>query len=207
MNQTKQRALDLGSDSERAFLHVLVNTLLVSVINFTVWFAITFYVYLQTRSVFATGMVAGIFLVITALTGIWFGSLVDHHRKKRVMQVLGAGLPRALRGRPSRSTRSRPTESFTDPASVRLWVLIVLLMFGVIAGNIRTIALSTLVTAADRRGRRDRANGLVGTASGVTFLVTSVISGLLVAAGGMFWVLVLALVVLACRWSTWAWSR
>jgi len=27
-----------------------VNTLLVSVINFTVWFAITFYVYLQTRS-------------------------------------------------------------------------------------------------------------------------------------------------------------
>ena len=51
--------------------------------NFTVWFAITFWVYLETRSVFATGMVAGIFLVATALSGIWFGSLVDHHRKKR----------------------------------------------------------------------------------------------------------------------------
>ena len=29
----------------------------------------------------ATGVVSGIFLVITALTGIWFGSLVDHHRR------------------------------------------------------------------------------------------------------------------------------
>jgi DHA3 family multidrug efflux protein-like MFS transporter len=44
--------------------------------------------------------------------------------------------------------------------------------------------------------RRDRANGLVGTASGISFLVTSVISGLLVGASGMLGVLVLALVVL-----------
>ena len=40
-------------------------------INFTVWFAITFYVYLQTRSVFATGVVSGIFLVMTAMTGMF----------------------------------------------------------------------------------------------------------------------------------------
>ena len=59
----------------RTFAHLLVNTLLVTVINFTVWFAITFYVYLQTRSVFATGTISGIFLVATASTGIWFGSL------------------------------------------------------------------------------------------------------------------------------------
>ena len=71
----------------RTFLHLLVNTLLVSVINFTVWFAITFFVYLETRSVFATGVVSGIFLVATALTGIWFGSLVDHFGKKHVMQA------------------------------------------------------------------------------------------------------------------------
>ena len=44
---------------------------------------------------------------------------------------------------------------------------------------------------------RDRANGLVGTTSGVSFLVTSVISGLLVAFDGMRSVLVLALVVMA----------
>ena len=79
--------LDLRSGSQRTFLHVLLNTLVVSVINFTLWFAVTFWIYLETRSVFATGMIAGIFLVATALTGIWFGSLVDHHPKKTVLQV------------------------------------------------------------------------------------------------------------------------
>ena len=85
MSDTKP-ALDLRTGTQRTFLHLLLNTLVVSVINFTVWFAITFWVYLETRSVFATGMIAGIFLVFIAGTGIWFGSLVDHHRKKTVMQ-------------------------------------------------------------------------------------------------------------------------
>ena len=39
----------------RTFHRLLANTLLVSVTNFTAWFAITFFVYLETRSVFATG--------------------------------------------------------------------------------------------------------------------------------------------------------
>ena len=56
--------------NRKVFYNLLVNTLLVSVINFTVWFALSFYVYLQTRSVFATGVVSGLFLVLTAGTGI-----------------------------------------------------------------------------------------------------------------------------------------
>ena len=180
----------------RTFLHLLVNTLLVSVINFTVWFAITFYVYLQTRSVFATGTIAGIFLVSTAATGIWFGSLVDRHDKKVVMQV-SAAVSLALYAAAFALYLLTPAERFTDVSSVALWAFIVLLMVGVIAGNVRTIALMTLVTALIEEGRRDRANGLVGTTSGVSFLVTSVISGLLVGADGMRSVLVLALVVLA----------
>ena len=35
-------AVDLQRAGDRVFLQLLVNTLLVSVINFTVWFAITF---------------------------------------------------------------------------------------------------------------------------------------------------------------------
>jgi DHA3 family multidrug efflux protein-like MFS transporter len=66
----------------------------------------------------------------------------------------------------------------------------------VIAGNIRTIALMTLVTVLIEAERRDKANGLVGTASGVSFLITSVISGLLVAAGDMFYVMLLAIGVM-----------
>ncbi|GAA1500473.1 MFS transporter [Dactylosporangium maewongense] len=180
----------------RTFYQLLVNTLLVSVVNFTVWFAITFYVYLETRSVFATGLVSGIFLVMTAVTGIWFGSLVDHHSKTTMMQV-SAVASFLLYAAAFGVYQTVPREEFKDPASVPLWVMIVLLMFGVIAGNIRTIALPTMVTALIEEGDRDRANGLVGTTSGVSFLVTSVISGFLVAIGGMFWVLVMALAVLA----------
>ncbi|BCB74866.1 MFS transporter [Phytohabitans flavus] len=180
----------------RTFFHLLVSTLLVSVINFTVWFAITFYVYLQTRSVFATGMISGVFLALTASTGIWFGSLVDHHRKKTMMQASTVA-SLVLYALAFAVYQVTPKESFTDPASVALWVVVLLLMVGVIAGNIRTIALPTLVTVLITEESRDRANGLVGTTTGVTFLVTSVISGILVAVGDMFWVLVLALAVLA----------
>src|SRR5688572_14336434 len=158
----------------KTFYQLLVSTLLVSVINFTVWFAITFYVYLQTRSVFATGVVSGIFLALTALTGIWFGSLVDHHAKKTMMQV-SAVLSLVMYAAALGLYQVTPKESFTDPASPRLWLLIVLLMVGVIVGNIRTIALPTLVTVLIAEDTRDRANGLVGTTSGVSFLVTSVI--------------------------------
>ena len=64
-------ALDLRTGSQRIFLHLLVSTLVVSVMNFTAWFAVTFWVYLETSSVFATGLIAGIFLVSIAVTGIW----------------------------------------------------------------------------------------------------------------------------------------
>jgi MFS transporter, DHA3 family, multidrug efflux protein len=196
MSMTKTRALDLSRSADRAFVHLLVNTLLVSVINFTVWFAVTFWVFLETKSVLATGMVAGIFLVATALSGIWFGSLVDHHRKKTTMQV-SALVSLAFYAVAFTLYQLTSEQTFANPASVMLWVFIVVSMFGVIAGNIRSIALMTLVTLLIPEDRRDRANGLVGTTLGVSFLVTSVISGLLVAAGGMFYVLLLGMVTLA----------
>jgi MFS transporter, DHA3 family, multidrug efflux protein len=196
MSKTKTRALDLSKSTDRAFVHLLVNTLLVSVINFTVWFAITFWVFLETRSVLATGMVAGIFLVTTAVSGIWFGSLVDQHRKKTIMQV-SAVVSLAFYAVAFTLYQLTSEQTFTNPASVMLWVFIVLSMLGVITGNIRSIALMTLVTLLIPEDRRDKANGLVGTTLGVSFLVTSVISGLLVAAGAMFYVLLLAMAVLA----------
>ncbi|MEV4566208.1 MFS transporter [Nonomuraea sp. NPDC049419] len=180
----------------RTFYQLLGNTVLVSVVNSTAWFAITFYVYLQTRSVFATGVISGIFLVMTASSGIWFGSLVDHHAKKTMMQVSALASLLLYAGALG-IYLAVPEETFTDPGSVVLWVMVVLLMVGVIVGNIRTIALPTLVTLLIPEEGRDRANGLVGSSTGVSFLVTSVFSGALVAIGGMYWVLVLSLAVLA----------
>ncbi|WP_229074548.1 MFS transporter [Actinoplanes sp. DH11] len=179
----------------KTFYHILGNTLLVSVMNYTVWFAVTFWVYLQTRSVFATGLIAGIFLVLTAATGIWFGSIVDGRRKKTAMQG-SAAASLLLYAAALAVYLVTPADDFRDPASVSLWALVLLLMFGVIAGNIRAIALPTLVTLLIEEEFRDRANGLVGTVTGATFLVTSVISGVLVAFDGMFSVLLLAMTTL-----------
>jgi MFS transporter, DHA3 family, multidrug efflux protein len=180
----------------RVFRHALLNTLVASVVNFTVWFALTFWVYLETHSVFATGVISGIYLVLTALSGIWFGGLVDHHPKRTVMLgssaasllVYGAALVVYLVADPA---------TFTDPASPVLWALVLLLMIGVIVGNLRAIALSTLVTMLVPVEGHDRANGQVGTVNGVSFLVTSVISGLLVGLSGMFHALLVAVVATA----------
>ncbi|MCA0144617.1 MFS transporter [Blastococcus sp. LR1] len=188
-------ALDLSSARERAFAHLLVNNLLVSVVNYTVWFAVTFWIFLETGSVFATGMIAGIFLVATAATGIWFGSLVDHHRKHAVMQGSAVASIAFYSGALAVYLLT-PERSFQTAASLPLWIFVVLLMAGVIAGNPRMIALPTLVTLLVPEDRRDRANGLVGSATGLSMLVTSVISGLLIAFGGMAAVLALTLTVL-----------
>lgn len=190
------RDLDIRAAYFRTFLHLVTNTLFVSVMNFTVWFAITFYTYLQTKSVFATGVIAGIFLILTAGSGIWFGSLVDHNKKKTMMQISSA-ISLAFYAVALGLYLVVDKTVFTDPTSVTLWAFIVLLMCGVIAGNIRTIAMPTLVTILIPEDRRDKANGLVGSASGVSFLVTSALSGLLVAWNGMLGVLVLSVVILA----------
>ena len=180
----------------RVFHHALANTLVAGVVNFTVWFAVTFWVYLQTRSVFATGVISGIYLVFTAASGIWFGSLVDHHAKRAVMLGSSAASLVLYAAALAVYLVTDPA-SFTDPASPALWALVLLLMTGVIVGNLRAIALSTLVTLLIPVDGRDRANGLVGTTNGVSFLVTSVISGLLVGLSGMFHALLVAVVATA----------
>ncbi len=193
---TRTRLINLQRSHDRTFVHVLVSTLLVAVMNISVWFAVTFWVFLETKSVLATGMVAGMFLGATAISGIWFGSVVDHHHKKRVMQAsaLASGVFYVAAFGLYQLT---PVEVFQHASSVRLWVFIGLCMTGMILGNLRTIALQTLVTLLIEAERRDRANGLVGTVTGATFLGSSLISGLLVAADGMRYVLLLALAVLA----------
>ncbi len=171
----------------------LVNNLVANITNSTVWFAVTFWVYLQTVSVFATGMIAGVFLGLTAAFGVGFGALVDHHPKRLAMTgssvmsltVYALGLT---------VLHIAPERVFQDPYHPTLWAFVLLTMLGVIAGNVRSIALPTLVTILVPEPDRAKANGLVGMVTGVGFLTTSVISGFLVAHGGMRTVLLLALV-------------
>ena len=166
------------------FHHLLINNLVASITNFTVWFAVTFWVFLETKSVFATGMIAGIYLILTASLAIWFGSLVDHHRKTRVMMVSSAA-SLLLYALSLAGYWLVPEGSLSKIAAAPLWLFLFAVMLGVIAGNLRNIALPTLVTLLVPEDRRDKANGLVGMVTGIGFLTTSAISGFLVAWGGM----------------------
>jgi DHA3 family multidrug efflux protein-like MFS transporter len=177
----------------KTFYHLLINTTIAGVINFTVWFAITFFVFLQTNSVFATGMISGIYLVLTAATGIWFGSIVDHQKKKTAMLLSSIG-SLILYAICFVVYITAPANTFKDVASPTLWIFTILLMVGIVIGNIRNIALPTTVTFLVPEKIHDKANGLVGTAFGISFLITSALSGFLVGRSGMYEVLLLSIV-------------
>lgn len=178
------------------FHQILGNNLVANVTNFTVWFAITFWIFIETQSVFATGMIAGVYLVFTAGFGFWFGSIVDHNSKRLTMAASSA-VSFALYLVALSMVLLEPEGSFENPYSLYLWAFVLVVMLGVIAGNIRSIALPTLVTILIPEDVRDKANGLVGMVTGIGFLTTSVISGFLVAWGGMYLVLLLALATTA----------
>jgi MFS transporter, DHA3 family, multidrug efflux protein len=176
----------------RLFYAVLANCLVSSLTNTFVWFAVTFWVYLQTQSVLATSIMAGVYLVTVAISGFFLGSIVDRYPKKRSMMlssVCSLGLYVLAYG----IFVSTPSTAFTRPSSISLWVFISLALFGAIAGNLRTIALPTLVTLLIPEAKRDQANGLVGTANGVSFLMASIFSGLAIGFLGVYWMLVCAI--------------
>lgn len=178
----------------KTFYMIVANSLAALLTNTFVWFAVTFWVYLQTTSVVATSVMAGVYLGTVALSGFFLGSLVDRYKKKQAMLLssIGSVLLYLLACVIYSST---PPQTFTDPASPLLWIFIVLALFGAIAGNIRAIALSTLVTILIDEEHRDKANGLVGSANGASFLVASLLSGLFIGFLGILWTLIVAIVL------------
>jgi DHA3 family multidrug efflux protein-like MFS transporter len=173
------------------FHQILVNNLVQNVTNFTVWFALVFWAFLETRSVFVTGTIGGIYLVFTVGFANWFGSLIDHHRKKRMM-LASSACSLVLYAASLLAYAMLPHDALSQVDGVELWLFVLLVMLGVICGNIRMIALPTLVTALIEEGKRDKANGLVGMVTGIGFLVTSAFSGFLVAWDGIRGPLIIA---------------
>src|SRR5687767_882828 len=144
----------------KTFNILLANSLLAGVTNNFVWFALIFWGYLETQSVLVTSVISGFFLVFTAVSGFWFGSIVDHNKKKKAMMLSSAAnLAFYLIG--LAVYVAAPEGSFKTVASAWLWLLIVVLMIGVIAGNVRNIAMPTLVTILIPEDGRDKANGLL----------------------------------------------
>ena len=189
-----------GPATIRVFRVLLLNTLVSSVTGSFLWFALTFWVYLETRSVVATGVIGGAFSLSTAFLGPAFGTFVDRHRKHTAM-VIGSSLSTACFAAATAVFLAVDESQLLRMRGPWFWLLVALSLFGAVAGTMRTIALSTCVTLLIPADRRDRANGLVGTVTGVSFAVTSVFSGLVIGHLGMGWAyagsLVLTVVALA----------
>jgi MFS transporter, DHA3 family, multidrug efflux protein len=169
------------------FKRLLANSLVSSATGAFLWFALTFWVYLETKSVVATAMIGGGFALVSGVLGLFFGTFVDRHRKKHVMLVSSAvsliffGIA-ALDYTVAKDGLLR----LTNP---HFWFFIGSILIGAVAGNLRAIALSTCVTLLVPEDDRDRANGMLGTVNGIAFTLTSVFSGLVIGRLGMGWAL------------------
>lgn len=190
MSQAAPAAPDTASI--RTFHQILVNTAVANVTTSFLWFALTFWVYLETRSVLATGIIGGAYMLLVAIFSMAFGTLVDRYRKYRVMLFAGAvtlvsfgvagGLYLAL-----------PESALLDFGGPWFWLFSGTILFGAVIENMRNIALSTTVTLLVPVERHANANGLVGTVQGLAFVVTSVFSGLSIGLLGMGWTMLIAI--------------
>lgn len=170
------------------FHRLLVNSLIAGVTTNFLWFAITFWAYLETRSVLATSIIGGSFMLLSAISGLVFGTFVDRHKKTRVMLLSSSITLAAFVAASALFVRS-PEGSMLVLSSVRFWSFALLVLSGAVAGNLRMIALSTCVTLLVPEPGHAKANGLIGTVNGVAFAITSVFSGLVVGRLGMAWAL------------------
>lgn len=183
----------VGPHTMRAFRRLLLNTLIANVTTSYLWFALTFWAYLETRSVLATSIIGGSFMLLVAVCGTYFGTLVDRHRKKHAM-LASSAVTLGAYAAAGVLYLVFPAERLVDWGRPVFWLFAGVVLIGGVVENLRNIALSTTVTLLVPDGERDKANGLVGTVQGVAFLMTSVFSGLSVGLLGMGWTLTLAIV-------------
>jgi DHA3 family multidrug efflux protein-like MFS transporter len=157
---------------------------LASTTNNFLWFALTFWVYLETRSVIASSVIGGSYMLLFAASGIFFGTFVDRNKRKTSM-VLSNGGSLVFFALAGVVYLVAPAGSIPQLGQPLTWVFITFVLAGAIAGNLRAVALSTTVTLLVPDDLHARANGLVGTANGVAFALTSVFSGLAIGQLGM----------------------
>lgn len=180
----------------RSFYNILFNTLLANITTSFLWFALTFWAYLETQSVLATGIIGGSYMLFIALCALWFGTIVDNHKKKRVM--LGATLSTLV----AFSIAGilffvLPEESLLTLQQPYFWIFAAIILAGAVVENMRNIALSTTVTLLVPEKKRANANGLVGAVQGIGFIITSVLSGLAIGLLGMGPTLAIAIALTA----------
>src|SRR5918993_2938886 len=111
----------------RTFHLLVANTLVASVTNNFLWFALTFWVYLETRSVLATAIVGGGYMLMMAVSGMFFGTFVDRHLRRTSM-LLASGISVAAFVLAGLVYWVTPESGLTDLANPGFWAFIVLIL-------------------------------------------------------------------------------
>jgi len=189
-------SLRTPAERSRTFAGILINTALANVTTSYLWFALTFWVYLETRNVIATGVVGGAYMLLIALSSISFGTFVDRYRKLAIMRFAAAFtlVMFVLSGVVFLLT---PGADLLDLGQPWFWIFTLIILVGAVVENMRNVALSTTVTILIEPDRRANANGMVGMVQGLAFIVTSVFSGLSVGLLGMGWTIAISVVLTA----------
>ena len=106
----------------KTFYAILANSLAAFLTNTFVWFAVTFWVYLETQSVIATSVMAGVYTGTVAISGFFLGSLVDRYKKKSAM-LLSSTSSLLLYAAASLIFISTPEEALADASNptAKVW--------------------------------------------------------------------------------------
>lgn len=169
--------------NKKLFNQILFNNFLSLFTIAVIWNALSFWVYLETNSLIITSIMAGLFGLFSLVTGLIWGILVDKYSNKVMMLASSIG------SLVSFIIATLAYYSF-GKSTLGISVLIGMVLIGVIFGNIRNIVLPTTVTTLFEENDRDKANGLVGIITGLSFTFSSVVSGLVIGyigINGLLW--------------------
>lgn len=178
----------------KRFLNILINIAVANTSTFFLWSALSFWLYLETHSVLILSILSGTFMTLVTLSGMFFGTIVDKHRKKKVISVsslvaiaflLLAGSVFLFFDR----------EEIADMSSAAFWIFSLSILLSALVSNLRSIALSTTVSILVPKEDYARANGMVGMVQGFGMIANTVFSGLVIGRLGLEWAMYITLIM------------
>lgn len=135
----------------RAFAHVLGNTAAAMLGTAFIWFGLTFWAYLETRSVLVTSFMGGGYMLLLAVLGVPFGALIDRHRKHTMMIASAAGTVVSYLLAVVVFVLT-PDDALVDIGRPWFWLFAGLVLFGSLLAMIRGLALSPGSPSSPCRG-------------------------------------------------------
>src|SRR5688572_7437898 len=113
----------------RTFHLLVANSLVASVTNNFLWFALTFWVYLETRSVLASAIIGGGYMLMVAVSGMFFGTFVDRHLRRTSM-LLSSSLSLGMFALAGVVYAVAPGSALRDLSHPAFWALVTLVLGG-----------------------------------------------------------------------------